>query len=78
MPVSGKIQIRFKKYIYYIAIYLCTFSHVLFLFKDEHVVIKKLLQFFITEIDAHLLEAIVVENFKASNIQYSNKANPGK
>jgi len=39
------------------------------------VLIEKLLKFFIAEIDANLLEAIVVKDLKASNIQTTNVMN---
>ena len=55
---------------------LLTFSHVFFLLKDKHVMIKKLLQFLVAEIDAQLLKSIVIKNLKASNIQHSNELNP--
>merc|ERR1711881_411334 len=44
-----------------------TFTHVFFLFKDEHVVVEELLQFFIGEVDAKLLEGVEIEDLKASN-----------
>jgi len=46
-----------------------TFLLVLFLFKNEHVMVEKLLQFLIGEVDAKLLKSVEVEDFKSSNIQ---------
>jgi len=37
------------------------------------VVVEKLLQLLITEVDANLLEAIVVKDFKTSNIEDTNE-----
>ena len=55
-----------------------TFSHVLFLFQNKHVMVEKLLQFFVAKIDANLFEAVVLENFKSSNVQNSNETNSKK
>merc|ERR1739848_277999 len=52
-----------------------TFSDVLFLLKHKHVLIEKLLEFLISEIDTKLFKSIVVKDFKASNIQASNILN---
>merc|ERR1719193_258375 len=46
-----------------------TFTHVFFLFRDKHVVVEELLQFFIGEVDAKLLESVEIENFETSNIK---------
>ena len=37
--------------------------------------IEELLEFLITEVDTNLLEAIVVKDFKASNVQSTNVMN---
>ena len=51
------------------ALPLDAFPFVFFLFHFEHVTNEKLLQIFICEIDAELLERIFSEIFKAKNIQ---------
>merc|ERR1711963_622995 len=53
--------------------YIKTFRLVQFLFNNEHVVVEKLLQFFVYKVNGNLFESIVVEHFEASNIQYSAK-----
>ena len=42
---------------------LDTFTFVLFLLKNEHVVVEELLQFLVGEIDAKLLETVVLRVF---------------
>ena len=51
---------------------LNTFPDIFFLLQNKHVLVEELLKLFITEVDANLLKAIVVKDFKASNIQASN------
>merc|ERR1712168_1495063 len=46
-----------------------TFTHVFFLFKDEHVVVEELLQFFVGEVDAKLFKGVEIEDLETSNIQ---------
>lgn len=53
-----------------------TFSHVFFLFKYKHVMIEKLLQFFVAKVDAHLLEPVEVEDLEAGNVQHSDEGDP--
>merc|ERR1719167_539288 len=48
---------------------LNTFPDVFFLLQDKHVLVEELLELLITEVDTDLLEAIVVEDLKASNVQ---------
>ena len=55
-----------------------TLSQILFLFQNEHVMIEKLLKFFIAKIDAQLFKAIEVKDLKSSNVQNTNKSNPEK
>lgn len=43
-----------------------SFSLVLFLFKDEHMVVEELLQLFVRKIDAQLFETIKLENGTSS------------
>ena len=57
---------------------ILTFPHVFFLLQNKHVMIKKLLQFLITEIDAQLLKSVVIKDLKASNIQNTDETNPKK
>merc|ERR1712012_696277 len=49
-----------------------TLSDVLLLLKGEHVLVEELLQLLVDVIDTDLLEAVVVEDLEASNIQDSN------
>ena len=55
-----------------------TLSQILFLFQNEHVMIEKLLKFFIAKIDAQLFKAIEVKYLESSNVQNPNKSNPEK
>src|SRR4051812_4948965 len=48
-------------------------SGVLLLLQDEHVVVEELLQLLVRIVDAKLLEAVIVEDFKTSNIKDSNE-----
>jgi hypothetical protein len=50
-----------------------TFFFVLFLFNDEHMVVKKLLKFFVGEIDAQLFESVETENFKTGDIEATDE-----
>merc|ERR1712015_531015 len=49
-----------------------TLSHVFLLLKGEHVGVKELLQLLVDVVDADLLEAVVVEDLKAGNIEHTN------
>ena len=51
------------------------FFNVLLLFHLEHLLIKCLLKFFISVVDAELFKRVQVENFKAKDVQ---KPNEGK
>merc|ERR1719412_1838141 len=46
--------------------------NILLLLEDEHVVVEELLELLITEVDTDLLEAIVIENLKSSNVEDTN------
>ena len=48
-------------------------SHVLLLLHNEHVVIEELLELLVDKVNGDLLEAIVLKDLKASDIQDSNK-----
>ena len=48
---------------------LDSFLAVLFLFKDEHMMVEKLLQFLVRVVDAQLLECVEFKDFKSGNIQ---------
>jgi hypothetical protein len=50
-----------------------TFFLVFFLFKDEHMVVEELLEFFVGEIDAQLFEGVETENFKTGDIQTTDE-----
>ena len=41
-------------------------------------VVEKLLQLFVTKVDAYLLKSIEVENLKSSNIKDTDEANSAK
>merc|ERR1712241_649210 len=49
-----------------------TLLDILFLLKGEHVLVEELLEFLIDIVDTDLLEAVVVEDLKTSNIQDTN------
>merc|ERR1712241_1205500 len=51
---------------------LNTFPDVLLLLQDKHVLVEELLELLVTEVDTDLLEAIVVKDLEASNVQASN------
>ena len=53
-----------------------TFTHVLFLFENEHVMVEELLELFVTEVDAHLLEPVEVEDLEAGDVQHADESNP--
>ena len=55
---------------------LDTFTFVLFLLKNEHVVVEELLQFLVGEIDAKLLETVVLRFFFVSGVR-SHKGKKG-
>ena len=44
-------------------------SGILLLFQNEHVVVEELLELLVRVVDAELLEAVVLEDFKTSNIE---------
>merc|ERR1712066_1021408 len=50
-----------------------TFFFVFFLFKDEHMVVEELLEFFVGEVDAQLFESVEAKNFKTGNIQTTDE-----
>ena len=50
--------------------------HVFLLLEDEHVVVEELLQLLVSEVDADLLEAVVVEDLKAGDVEDTNELNP--
>merc|ERR1712141_171716 len=50
-------------------------SNIFLLFQCKHVLIEKLLEFLITEIDTKLFKSIIVKDLKTSNIQASNILN---
>ena len=47
-------------------------ADVLLLLKGEHVLVEELLQLLVDVVDADLLEAVVVEDLKAGNIEHTN------
>ena len=38
--------------------------------------VKKLLKFFVAKVDAHLLEAVEVEDLESGNVQHTDERNP--
>merc|ERR1719312_1959119 len=56
---------------------LDTFSLVLFLLQDEHVVVKELLETLVGVVDQKLLQDIKLENLKTSNVQDTDEVLPG-
>merc|ERR1712223_231389 len=46
---------------------------VLLLLNDEHVVVEELLQLLVDKVDGDLLEAVVLEDLKASNVKHSTE-----
>jgi hypothetical protein len=50
-----------------------TFFFVFFLFKDEHMVVEELLEFFVGEVDAQLFESVESKNFKTGDIEATDK-----
>merc|ERR1719516_486608 len=56
---------------------LDTFSLVLFLLLDEHVVIEELLETLVGVVDQKLLQHVELENLKTSNVQDTDEVLPG-
>ncbi len=52
-------------------------AHVLLLLQHKHVVVEELLQLLIAEVYAELLEAVVVKDLEAGNVQDSDEGDPG-
>ena len=50
---------------------IITFFDILLLLNNKHVVVEELLQFFIDKINGDLFKAIVLKDFKSSNIKDS-------
>merc|ERR1719397_701362 len=46
-------------------------AHIFFLFDDKHVVVEELLELLVDKVDGDLLEAVVLEDLKASNVKHS-------
>ncbi len=55
---------------------IITFSHILLLLEHKHMVVEKLLELLVAEVDAHLLEAVEVEDLKTSNVQNADERDP--
>jgi hypothetical protein len=49
------------------------FFFVFFLFKNEHMVVEELLEFFVGEVDAQLFEGVETENFETGNIETTDE-----
>ena len=52
---------------------LDTFTLVLFLLKDKHVVVEELLETLVSVVDAQLFEGVEVENFETGNIEHTTE-----
>jgi len=50
-----------------------TFLGVLFLFKNEHMVVEELLELLVGEVDAQLLEGVETEDFETGNIETTDE-----
>ena len=48
-----------------------TFLDILLLFNNKHVVVEELLQLLVDKVDRDLLEAVVLEDLKAGNVEHS-------
>merc|ERR1712218_434210 len=48
-------------------------THVFLLLDDKHVVVEELLQLLVDKVDGDLLEAVVLEDLEAGNIEHSTK-----
>ena len=46
-----------------------TFSHILFLLNNKHVMVEELLQLLVDKVDGELLESVVREDLKASDVE---------
>ena len=55
-----------------------TLPHVLLLLEDKHVMVEELLELLIAEVDAHLLETVVVEDLEAGDVEDTDKGDPEK
>ena len=53
--------------------YNCSFTLVLLLLKNEHVMVEKLLKFFVCIVNTELFKRVKVENFKTGNIKNTDK-----
>merc|ERR1719398_259169 len=50
-----------------------TFSHVLLLLYNEHVVVEELLKLLVDKVDGDLLKAVVLKDFKTSDVKHSTE-----
>eukprot|EP00732_Lithocolla_globosa_P001105 Lithocolla_globosa_v1_NODE_497_length_3887_cov_213.445459.p3 type:complete len:150 gc:universal NODE_497_length_3887_cov_213.445459:2167-2616(+) len=50
-----------------------TLSQILLLFQNKHVVIEKLLEFFVGQVDTELFKAVLLKDLETGNIQATNK-----
>merc|ERR1719398_513897 len=50
-----------------------TFPHVLLLLHNEHVVVEELLKLLVDKVDGDLLEAVVLKDFKTSDVKHSTE-----
>ena len=52
---------------------IITFLDILLLLNNKHVVVEELLQLLVDKVDRDLLEAVVLEDLKAGNVEHSAK-----
>ena len=52
---------------------LDTFTLVLFLLQDKHMMVEELLQLLVGKVDTQLLKGIELENFETGNIENTNE-----
>ena len=45
-----------------------TFSHILFLLNNKHVMVEELLQLLVDKVDGELLEAVVLKHLEAGDV----------
>merc|ERR1712242_78934 len=66
--VNARLQVHAKVHIGPVK----TLPDILLLLEGEHVLVEELLEFLVDVVDTDLLEAVVVEDLEASNIQDTN------
>ena len=62
-----------KYYLNFVKLETVSFSFVFFLFQNEHVMIEKLLKFFVSIVDTKLFKRVKIKNFESGNIQNTDE-----